>query len=229
MNRQGRFELADAMVVGMAVEQENGHLVARVKTRPTSFTFRHFTADDRTVVAVDLRPAVGELHRSSTGESDKSAGELYLPRLEKIASQLHKHLPSNPKPNTDAALLVEAVDHLSRGDFQGGIQLLVSLEAKFPGSTLRDKTLYLLGDAYFYLNQDNPTDQFVKITDTYQTALGLFPDSPWAPRAKFIMALAYLKMNFINEAASFFRSISKDFPGSRYDYLSQTLSGRNLP
>ena len=221
--RQGRFELADAMVVGMAVEQENGHLVARVKTRPSSFNFRHFTNADRTIVAVDLRPATGELNRDLTGSPEQE--ELSIPPLEKIALQMRIKLPEKAQPDTDEALLVQALDRLSHGDYPGGIQSLEALEKQYPGSPLREPALYMLGDAYFQLNPDNPTDQFVKITDTYQTAMGLFPDSQLVPRAKFIMALAYLKMNFINEAASFFRAVSKDFPGSRYDYLSQTYLG----
>jgi tetratricopeptide (TPR) repeat protein len=224
-DRQGRFELADDMVTGMALGQETGHLVARIKTRPSSFTFRHFTNADRTTIAVDLRPAVGELRRESGNSPAPAPEELSLPPLENIAGQMRTQLPETPQPNTDEALQVEALDRLSQGDFQGGIQSLESLEAKFPGSLLREQTLYLLGDAYFHLNPDNPTEQFVKITETYQTALGLFPDSPLVPRGKFILALAYLKMNFINEAASFFRSVSKEFPGNRYDYLSQIYLG----
>lgn len=214
--RQGRIDLKDKVVLGVAVLEKSGRIMVRIKVKPYRFSFRHFTTPDRTAAIVDLRPGSPITDGGPQGEVTGPRGlTLTEPGPKDILETIKAKLSSQPKPESDEALLAAAADDMASKKYKSAVNRLENLQAKYPASPLRDPALFLLGDAYFFLDPDKFSAYFLKATGAYQQAIAALPDSELAPRAKLMMGLSYMKMDYLNEAVGYFKMVSQDDPQTR--------------
>ena len=171
------------------VTQNDKDLTVVVRTRPSRFNFRHFASPDALSVVVDLRPVSGA---ETTGPAGRPL-ELKMDSIRDLARTERERLSLTPQPNTDQALLAQGISLLADGRMAEGIKVLEEFKTKYPSSTWRDPALFLLGDAYYHLDPDKLNDNFLPATENLKTALGLFPKSRLAARARLVLALCYMK------------------------------------
>jgi TolA-binding protein len=216
----GPVKIGDAMVEGVLVAGDDKHLTVVVRTRPSRFNFRHFTSPDALSVVVDLRP----VQAGSLLPGNRPV-ELKLDSIQELAKAERARLALRPQPGTAEDMLAQGVSLLADGRLAEGVKALEDFKAKYPASTWRDPALFLLGDAYYHLDPEKLNDNFLPATETLKTALGLFPKSRLAARARLILALCYLKMDFITEAAEYLKRVIKEFPDSIEASLAQVYLG----
>jgi len=227
--KEGRYELHDELVQGVALLEQNGRLTARVKVGLSRFSFRHFSTPDRKAVVLDLRP--GDPIKRARPAVSRAALEklkglsLELPDPKAIARKIRAALPADPTPDTELFFLTQAADDMARGNFEEAIINLKRLLKNFPNTKYRDPGLFLLGDAYYYSYQNKLEPHFLEITDTFREAIVTFPQSALTPRATLMLGLAYLKMNFNSEAVGYLEIVTKDFPDTRYAVLAYLYLG----
>lgn len=220
--RQGRIDLKDKVVLGVAVLEKSGRIMVRVKVKPYRFSFRHFTTPDRTAVVVDLRPGSPITAGRPQGEVTGPRGlTLTKPGPKDILQTIKAALSPQPKPETDEALLADVVDDMAVEKYKFAVKKLETFQAKYPASPLRDLSFFLLGDAYFFLDPDNFSAYFLKATGAYQQAIAALPGSELAPRAKLMMGLSYMKMDYFSEAVGYFKMVSRDDPQTRFALMAQ--------
>ena len=142
-----------------------------------------------------------------------------------LARTERERLSLTPQPNTDQALLAQGISLLADGRMAEGIKVLEEFKTKYPSSTWRDPALFMLGDAYYHLDPDKLNDNFLPATENLKTALGLFPKSRLAARARLVLALCYLKMDFITEAAEYLKKVIQDFPDAIEAAIAQVYLG----
>jgi tetratricopeptide (TPR) repeat protein len=205
--------LRDDVVRAVTVVQMNRGVEIRIATEIPRFRFRHFSGADQKSVFVDLKP-------SDEADVRREPLNLELPPLSDVAAEIRDGLPEGAPAESDAAVLAAATELLRAGQYRAAIDLLEEFKANRLDSAYRSQVLYLLGEAYFAINPDNPTDQFMNITENLETALGLYPQSPLAPRARFILALAYYRSGFLGESIGMFRLVAQNHPDSFYARLA---------
>ena len=220
--KQGRMGISDRLIQGVLVAEQFGQLITKIKLHPSRFNFRHFLSPDRLSVIVDFRSEIPPV----TGPgSEKTADilDLKIPPIKETASLIRQQLPYRPQPGTDQALLAEAAERAMAGNYDMAIKDLEDFKLNFPDSKLNDPALFFLGDLYYAKGQ--LADDFLKITDSYQTALTFYPDSSQAPRVKLMLGMAYMKMDFLNEAVSYFKEVAREYPDTMYAPLANTFLG----
>ncbi|MEW6264167.1 MAG: tetratricopeptide repeat protein [Thermodesulfobacteriota bacterium] len=215
---QGRLQLKDALVDGVALAEEAGRLIAKIKLAPTRFNFRHFSSVQPPAIIVDFQPLTG-------GDEKAQDQILKIPTPQEAAQAARAGLPAQPRPGTDEALLAEAADQIVAGNYPAAVKALQTLRTTQPNSPLLDPGLFMLGDAYYHLNPDNPSPEFQNIASIYQEATNLFPKSPQVPRAYLMLGLAHYRMNFLAEALGFFKLLQKNFPQSPLSLIGQIYQG----
>lgn len=213
--KQGRLTLQDRVIKGVVVGKENGRLVAMVKTKPSRFNFRAFLSPDRLAVVVDFRPEAG-----AVGASGAQSVEIKLPSPEIPAKTFRAVLPRVPKPGTVEALLAGAMDYMAIGKYKEAAQMLDEYKEKYLGDRYRNPAYFLRADSHYFMDPEQFSEQFPIITDGYKTALGLFPESDMAPRGNFLLGLAYLRMEFTNEAIKIFKQTAATYPDTLYALLA---------
>jgi len=223
---EGRFSIEDRLVRGVAVRQESGRVLAKVKVKPTRFSFRHFTGQEGRIVILDLRSEdpITEEKPVEPLPGPKNP-VLRAPDPKESARAVRASLPDRVKPGTDQALLAAAAEEMAQGDFQAAINHLETLKAAYPASPYLDPGLFLLAEAYFYLEPENLADHFVKITQICQEAMISFPASPYLPRAALLRALAYMRMGYLNETIGYLKLLTEEHPQSEYAVAARVYMG----
>jgi tetratricopeptide (TPR) repeat protein len=215
--KQGRLKLEDYIIAAVTVGKEGDHLVAVAKTKPSRFNFRAFLSSDRRAVVVDFRPEAGAVRMSG-----RSGVEIKLPSPETLAREFRAVLPRVPQPGTPEALLASAMDYMAADQYSQAAQVLDEFKQKYPGHRYRNPAYYLLGDNLYYMDPDHFSEHFPKVIDAYKTALGLFPESDHAPRGNLMLALAYSRMEFTNEAIKLLKQTASTYPDTIYAHIANT-------
>jgi tetratricopeptide (TPR) repeat protein len=221
--RQGLLDLADRLVAGVVVTGRDGQLTVRVRTRASRFNFRNFQSEDQTSIILDFR--ADRLHTDAVIAPDRPPLNLTIPKVRDVAREVRNTLAMRPQEGSAEAVLAQAADHMARGEFESAIQLLETFKTQHSDSPLAEKALYLLGDAYYALNPNNLGEHFVQATDAYQLALGLYPTSPMALRGRFMLAKAFMEMDFTSEAIGYYKGVAHDHPDTVYGALAQIYLG----
>jgi len=223
---EGRFSIEDRLIQGLAVREESGRILARIKVRPTRFSFRHFTAQEGRAVILDLRTE-GPIPEEKPIDPLPAPQNPVLrePDPKDFARAVRASLSERVKPGTGQALLAEAAEEMTRGNFQAAINRLETLKTAFPASPHLDPGLFLLAEAYYFWEPENLAAHFVKITQTCQEAILSFPASPQAPRVGLIHALAYMRMGYLNEAIGYFKLLTEEYPQSEYAVMARVYMG----
>ena len=217
---QGRLNLSDQMVLGLAVAESNGNLFVKVKTRPTKFKFRHFVSPDGQTIVLDLQPFL-ETDEPVAKPERKKGPYLKFPDIREIAKDIRSRLSRNPKPETDAAQLAAAMEALAAGDAAAAALALETFKATYPDSPLTPQVDYLLADAYFYQDAEDFASVFLKVTTAYQEALTKHPKSEHASRAAFMRAMTYQKMSDPRAEVGYLKLVISEYPDSYYALLSK--------
>jgi len=223
---EGRFSIEDRLIQGLAVREESGRVLARIKVKPTRFSFRHFSAQEGRAVILDLRTE-GPLPEEKPIDPLPAPQKPVLrePDPKDLARTVRAALPERVKPGTGQALLAEAAEEMSKGNFPAAITRLETLKTAYPNSPALDPGLFLLAEAYFYWEPGNLAAHFVKITQILQEAMISFPASPQVPRAGLIQALAYMRMGYLNEAVGYFKLLTQEHPHTEYAVMARVYMG----
>lgn len=220
--KKGIYGLSDGLVKGVAVSQDDGALIMRIKLNTSLFTFRHFTSSDKRTVIVDVRSGgPGAAPRSKAqAEAQKDGVYLTLPDPKIIAKNLRSSMPGQLEPGTDSSLFGQGLEFLAGGVLDSADIVLTSLSEKFPDSPYLDPGLYLLADIKYLKHQDELEKQFLIVTDAYNAALTTFPNSSQAGRGKLMLGIAYKKLNYSSEAIDYLKGIPEDHPDTLESLLA---------
>ncbi|MFH1090539.1 MAG: tetratricopeptide repeat protein, partial [Pseudomonadota bacterium] len=214
---EGRLDLSDALVQGVAVSRTDNHLVIRIKINQLRSKLRHFLTEDRTAVVVDLRPAAD---RPFYPPEKKPVGELKVESLPSLARALLEKYPARPESGSDTAVLVSALEKIAKSDFNAAVIDLENLKAGFPNSRLLDPGLFLLAEAFYHRGGGRSGATFIKINTLFTEAISRYPDSPLAPRAGFLQARAFMDLEYFTESIGSLKLVAKEYPESPYAVMA---------
>ena len=96
--------------------------------------------------------------------------------------------------------------------------------ATYPQHELADDATYRLADAFFYLRERQIVPFYNQIIENYQRALVIYPDSPLAPWALYMMGKASMLYEQPFKGLGYFDLAVKDYPQS--DILPMALTSR---
>ncbi|MBF0528586.1 MAG: tetratricopeptide repeat protein [Deltaproteobacteria bacterium] len=217
---QGRLNLQDVLLEGVAVLEENGRLQARIKSKTPRFTFRHFVSPDKISIVVDLRSTSNATPDGSTEQIDVS-----VPGPEIYARTVRESLPEQPKPNSPEAIMAKATDEILEEKYAAAGNLLKKLKSGFPNSPLGEPATILQGDIAYFTDPKDLTPQFNNITTAYQEAINNYPANPEIPRVKLMLGLTNMKSEYTSEAIGYFKLVIQDHPQSRLALIAKGYLG----
>lgn len=225
--RQGRLDVSNPYVEGVAVSLEKGRMVVKLKLKTIHFSFRHFPTPDRKTVVLDLRSGAPVKPVDSPAVISASKGlPLHEPGPKDLAEAVISGLSRSAEPGSDEALLLQAADLMMAGNYPASAVALEAFKTSHPTSPLMEPALFLLAEARFYSAGENIEVQFLPLTVAYTDALSAYPDSRFAPRARLMLGLVHMKMNYLNEAAANMKQVVKGKADGPYAVLAQVYLGR---
>ncbi|MFH1034947.1 MAG: tetratricopeptide repeat protein, partial [Pseudomonadota bacterium] len=98
--------------------------------------------------------------------------------------------------------------------------------ATYPQHELAADATYRLADAFFYLREKRIVAYYDQVMENYQRALDLYPDSPLAPWALFMMGKASQLFDQAFKALGYYDLVAKDYPQSELMPLVLTARGQ---
>ena len=218
----GRRDFSDRLVTGLAFLDQEGRKVVRIKLRLLRFSYRHYVAEDKRSVVLDVRggDAVGEVGPLPPAEFEGQGVLLDIPPLAEVVLGLEKKLPRPAERSLDAGLFAQALAFLENRQYRQAVGALKDYKNRFPNGLYAPLAWYLFGDALYALYENSLSAHYLEVTDAFQQAMTLFPHVDLSARGVFLLGLVHLKMKYLSEALGYFRFVISDYPASYYFLLA---------
>ncbi len=118
-------------------------------------------------------------------------------------------------------------ESLSRREIAQGRKLLEEAVKDYPNTETRTQADYLLADLDLEFANDVKDEnlrkrKYLESINHFKDIILTYPDSPYAPKAQYKMALAYEKMGDIDQACEEYVKLSYTYPDS--DLIAETIA-----
>ncbi len=155
-------------------------------------------------------------------EGQKQIGEILFSKTDQY-EQAIQHYRSLLKAKPDA---VEAAEFLYRigkshfflWQFDEAINTFKELGNKFPGTPLAEKANYEIGVTYYTRGEQNPGGQgtgmapYQQAMEAFRAFLKRFPQSVWAPEARFGIASCLEELDQLDAAYNEYEALKSTYP-----------------